>query len=602
MYVVKQVILSASRLILSYESEASTQPGINSSKFLKCPRILLYQRSDAFDVKLFASRYLHLDRNRFLEIELSSGWNDVSSGELHIRAATAGLRLHTSDVKVVDDQLEVSKRSEAGVIRFGALKPESKVRILVPFNLENDANDISLKLEISYSTDKGTFFFATNPSISIMLPLGVNVQDVFKHKALFSKFTISSATNSPLRLLRSKLEKSDIFEARNGGDLPHPVMIFPRQPASLLYKITRRTTQTAPSSTSSVRKREKSSLSLIVHYVCFEEEIENAVTSALSEALSETPLFQYSRLIIPTFISQLNSRLSPYALERVALTGELSISILSGIDWREFFSGLGRRGGLEEDISSLITRWIQMWCEQRSRIQLTPLDTSDDVIAESRSIIIPVDVPSITAVHTADIKILHKPSTIDEMVAVINEPIPATLEIKSTRIWDSSPSSKQRSSQAPADISETTSEIDFVYDVSAPTDTWLVGGKRKGHFRIPSSKDEAPANKFSFPIVLIPIKEGYLPYPHLDIKSTPISKPTTTEARAGNSGLTSGDDAASKADVITCETDYKNIGETIRVISNARKTTVSLDASGPQGGAWLLETEKRITENGVFVL
>jgi hypothetical protein len=600
--VVKQVILSASRLILSYESEASTQPGINSSKFLKCPRVLLYQRPDAFDVKLFASRYLHLDRNRFLEIELSSGWNDVSSGELHVRAATAGLRLQTSDVKVVDDQLEVSKRSEAGVIRFGALKPESKVKILVPFNLENDANDISLKLEISYSTDKGTFYFATNPSISIMLPLGVNVQDVFKHKALFSKFTISSATNSPLRLLRSKLEKSDIFEARNGGDLPNPVMIFPRQPASLLYKITRRTTQTAPSSTSSVRKRERSSLSLIVHYVCLEEEIENAVTSALSEALSETPLLQYSRLIIPTFISQLNSRLSPYALERVALTGELSISILSGINWSEFFSGLGRRGGLEEDISSLITRWIQMWCEQRSCIQLTPLDTSNDVIAESRSIIIPVDVPSVTAVHTADIKILHKPSTTDEMVAVVNEPIPATLEIKSTRIWDSSSPSKQRSSQAPADISEATSEIDFVYDVSAPTDTWLIGGKRKGHFRIPSSKDEAPANKFSFPIVLIPITEGYLPYPHLDIKPTPISKPTTTEARAGNNGPTSGNDAASRADVITCETDYKNIGETIRVISNARKTTVSLDASGPQGGAWLLETEKRITESGVFVL
>lgn len=599
---VKQVVLNASRLILSYESEATTQPVINGPKFFKCPRLLLYQRPDAFDLKLFASRSLHLDRTRFLGIELSSGWNDVSSGELHVRAATAGLRLQTSDVKVVDYDLQVSKRSDPGVIRFGALQPESKVKILVPFNLENDVNDISLKLEISYTTDKGTFYFANNPSISIMLPLGVNVQDVFKHKALFSKFTISSATSSPLRLLKSKLEQSITFEACNGGDLPNPVVIFPRQPASLLYKITKRTSQKVQSSSSGTRKKDRSSLSLIIHYVCLEEEIDDAVTSELSDALAKTPLHQYSRLIIPTLISQLHSRLSPYVLERTALTGELSTSILSGINWSEFFSGLGRRSGQEEDISSLLSRWIQTWCEQRTIIQLVPLNTSDEMIAESKSIIIPVDVPSVTAVHTADIKIPHKASTVGETVAVINEPIAATLKIKTTRMWDSKHSSETRSSQAGASVSEAASEIDFVYDVSASTDTWLIGGKRKGHFRIPSSKDEAPVKSYSFPIILIPVKEGYLPFPHLEIKPNSISKPTTTEARASSNGPTPGDDLVGKADVISCETDYKNIGETIKVISNARKTTVSLDASGPQGGAWLLETEKRVTENGVFVV
>jgi len=600
-YMVRQVVLNASKMILSYESEATTQAAVNGPKFFKCPRLLLYQRPGAFDVKLFPSRCLHLDRNRFLEIELSSGWNDVLSGELHVRAATAGLRLQTSDVRIVGNELQVSKRSEAGVIRFGALQRESKVKILVPFNLENEANDISLKLEISYTTNKGTFFFASNPSISIMLPLGVNVQDAFKHKALFSKFSISSSTSSPLRLLKSKLENSDTFEAHNSGDLPNPVVIFPRQPASLLYKITRRNTQKMQSSTSGTRRRDRPSLSLIIHYICLGEEIDNAVTSELSKALAETPLHQYSRLIIPTLISQLHSKLSPYILERTALTGELSTSILRGINWHEFFSGLGRRSGQEEDVSSLLTRWIQMWCEQKPQIRLMPLNTSDEVIAKSRSIIIPVDIPSVTAVHTADIKIPNRASTTGETVAVINEPIVATLEIKSTRIWDSSHPSGTRSSQAGTGVSETASEIDFVYDVSASTDSWLIGGKRKGHFRIPASKDEAPPKNFSFPIILIPIKEGYLPFPHLDIKPIPIAKPATTDAPASSNGTIPGDDVAGKADVITCETDYKNIGETIRVISNARKTTVSLDASGPQGGAWLLETEKRTTENGVFV-
>jgi trafficking protein particle complex subunit 10 len=597
--VVKQVVLHASRMILSYESEVLTQPVLSGPKFFKCPRLLLYQRPDAFDVKLFASKYLHLDRNRLVEIELSSGWNDVLNGELHVRAATAGLRLHTSDAKVVDNQLEIPKKSEAGVIRFGALQSKSKVKILVPFSLENDVNDISLKLEVSYTTDKGTFFLANNPSISIMLPLGVNVQDVFKHKALYSKFTISSATSSPLRLLKSKLEPSDTFEARKGGDLPNPVMIFPRQPASLLYKITRRSTQATQSSSSTSRKKNRSSLSLIIHYICLEEEIDDAITSALCEALSESPLHKYNRLIIPTVLWQLDSRRSPYILERTALTGEFSTSILSGINWREFFSGLGRGNGQDEDIAASLARWIQTWCEQRPYIQLQPLDTSDETIAKSRSIIIPVDVPSVTAVHTADIKLIHKAPTSGEVVATTNEPIPASLEIKSTRIWDLKPPSEKRPSQAGAGVPEAT-DIDFVYEVSAPTDAWLIGGKRKGHFRIPSSKDDAPPRGFAFPIVLIPVKEGYLPYPHLEIKPSAIPKPATTGGR-GN-GPIPANDQAGKADIITCETDYKNIGETIRVISNARKTTVSLDASGPEGGAWLLESEKRRAENGVFVI
>jgi hypothetical protein len=57
-----------------------------------------------------------------------------------------------------------------------------------------------------------------------------------------------------------------------------------------------------------------------------------------------------------------------------------------------------------------------------------------------------------------------------------------------------------------------------------------------------------------------------------------------------------------KQPAITCETNYKNSGETIRVITNAWKTTVSLDASGPQGGAWLLESERRGIDPGEAVL
>lgn len=596
---VRQITLQASsKLILSYEVEPpATFQSLNSGqKFFKCPRLLLYQRHEAFDLKLFASRSMHLDRNRSIELELSSGWNSVQSGELHVRAATAGLRLQTSEVKVVSGELSILKNSDPGVIRFEELESGAKVKVRMPFSLEQDVSDVAVKLEISYTTAEGTFFFANNPTVSIMLPLGVNVQDVFKHKALFSKFTISSATSSPLRLLSSSLGDSDVFEAHNGGGLQKPVTIFPRQPASLLYKITPRHVTKPVDSTGRARK-EKSSLSLVIHYICLEEEIDIVVESSLRKALKDSDFQQYSRLIVPTVVSQLRSHISAHNLERTALISELSTSILTSIKWRDHFHGLGktRLTGTEDEAAIALEKWIQDWRESNPSLVLPSIEISEETINNSRSIIIPVEVPSVTVVHTADI-VLQRKSASKDVIAVMNQPIPATLQVKWTRIWDTVPLSKvsRLSSQSIKDTSEKDQDLDFVYELSASSESWLLGGKRKGHFTLPNDKTEIQSKLLEFPILLIPVREGYLSFPHLDIKPSPVTKPSSNADPKG-----SPTEEETKSAIVTCEMDYKNFGETVRVVSNARKTTVSLDASGPQGGAWLLESERR--HNGAFI-
>ncbi|KAH7364175.1 TMEM1 family protein-like protein [Rhexocercosporidium sp. MPI-PUGE-AT-0058] len=575
-YLVNHIILETNNLILEYDHTATGLSSPKESKFFKCPKLLVYHRSEAFDIKLYASRYMHLDRNRSLEIVLSSGWNQLESGELHVRAATAGLRVQTSEAKVVDGSLELSKKSEAGVVRFGAMTSHSRARIIMPFNLEHEVNDISLKLEVSYTTEKGTFFFATTPSVSIMLPLGVNVQDVFKHKALFSKFTISSATSSPLRLLGTKLEGSEVFEAHSGLTLSRPLVVFPRQPASMLYKIIKSPSGTATRPAS--RKGPKSTLSLVLNYICLEEEIEDAVTSSLNQILANSPLEQYSRLIFPTVLAQVRIRLSPYDLERTAVLSEFSTSIISSVRWRDQFAGLGRSIEQNQEVVILIEGCLQQWIQQTPSIPLIPISLTDDTLGKSRSIVIPVDVPSVSVVCTADLKLLD-PSSVpsDVIVAASNQPLSASLTIKYTRIWETALESEHAASTGDE-------YLEFFYEVSGASDTWLIGGKRKGHFRIPrkaSPRDKK--SKLSFPVVLIPLREGFLPFPNVDIRPAP---------RLHSPGEGSGS-PAKKPEVVSCETDYKNAGETIRVITNALKTTVSLDASGPQGGAWLLESERR---------
>jgi hypothetical protein len=175
----------------------------------------------------------------------------------------------------------------------------------------------------------------------------------------------------------------------------------------------------------------------------------------------------------------------------------------------------------------------------------------------------------------------------NNVVAAVNQPITGSLSIKWTRIWDTE--------QRDHSVTENDS-LEFFYEVSGAPDMWLIGGRRKGHFRIPKDPEQKSEEKLSFPVVLIPLREGFLPFPNVEIKPAPFVK----VHKQGPPG--SDEDSRAKQTNITCETDFKNAGETIRVISDSRRTTVSLDASGPQGGAWLLESERREAGNRGVVL
>lgn len=72
-------------------------------------------------------------------------------------------------------------------------------------------------------------------------------------------------------------------------------------------------------------------------------------------------------------------------------------------------------------------------------------------------------------------------------------------------------------------------------------------------------------------------------YPSIEIQ------PVTAQ-RNGDLGET-GDLAIESP--ISCETDYRNQGETILVVPDLSSTTVSLDPSGSAGGAWLVESRNR---------
>lgn len=578
-YEVDQIRIASGNVFLNYERQHS-QPFSEALGVLKNPRVTLYQRASCLDARLLTTKEIRLDMNNSLDLEITSGWNDIKKCEVKMRSATGGLRLLMAEA-TVPGSIQPTKRTEGGVFTFGAIPAKTSVRIRFPFSLDNELAEVTVKSEVSYSTEHGDHLFSNTSSVPITLALGVNVQDVFKHKALFSRFSVSTASASPLRLFRSELLGSDLFESHFGRPPSHPIMVFPKQPASLLYKVKRK-----PGS--KVNPKKKHMLRLKIHYSVLQDEIEALVSQSLQTGLDEAGLHEYSKLVISRVVSHLPAGLSPYDLEKAALLGEFSTAFLSTTPWEKQFPGLGPLTASEPSTagSSPATRlaaFLTSWIRQHPK---HPLPAPDPATIQPTTIVIPVDVPPITIVHTADIQ-FQRPlyPAGDGMMsggyAFTNELLPATLHLKWTRIWDTS---------AGGDDEDDDDSLEFGYEITAPPDTWLLGGRRKGHFVIPgrgsgtgAGLTSTPGTEADIPLLLVPLREGWLPFPNVEIR----------EVRGGG-----GENGDGSGQHHHCETDYRNLGEAVHVVPDRAKVTLSLDASGPGGGPLVLESERGVVGGG----
>ncbi|KAK3303093.1 trafficking protein particle complex subunit 10 [Chaetomium strumarium] len=567
---VDQVRLCSNKVLLHYERDIN-QPVDKSSAVLRNPRIDLYQRASCLDVQLMGAQDLQLDKKKSLDLEVSTGWNEIKSCEVKIKSATGGLRLVMSEAEVIGS-LQPTK-SQGGSFIFGVMPANTSIRIRFPFTVEQDLLEVAVRAEVTYSTDKGNFTFFKASSVPISLALEVNVQDIFKHDALFSRFAVSTASDSPLRLLKSELLGSDLFEARFGQPSSHPVLVFPKQPASLLYKITRK-----PGS--KLGPKVKKTLYLKLYYSVIQEEIEALFKRSLTADLESTPLKEFCKLIVSKVLSRVRNGLSAYDLEKATLQGELSTSFLSTVSCEKQFAGLGSG---QDGVTSSLSRFLRTWLLANPALPLSHPDST----STANTIIIPVDIPTVSVVHTVDIRLQTPVRTLTDLsnsvdgcdTVVVNQLLPATLHLKWTRIWDT----------AAADASVRDKDLEFGYEIIAPPDTWLVGGRRKGHFVIPAVTADSEWEGMSstveteaeIPVMLIPLREGYLPYPGVEVREV-----------GGGDGEDAGGSPTSNGNAYGhCETDYRNLGETVCVVADRGKVTVSLDASGASGGPLVLECE-----------
>ena len=175
-------------------------------------------------------------------------------------------------------------------------------------------------------------------------------------------------------------------------------------------------------------------------------------------------------------------------------------------------------------------------------------------------------------VHTAELHFSHLSHHLTHIA--VGQMIAGELRIRHTRKWCSQ------------EYQETDSPLEFMYEIYANPESWLVGGRKRGNFTAVEGETK------TFSIMLVAQRPGHLLLPAVDIKAfvqPPQQQATATTPDSSTSAA--GEAASFQRRQISCEVDYRNLGQTLLVLPDLRRTTVSLSHSGSGGSSWLVDSE-----------
>ena len=340
---VRRISIRAGKIVFEYDANPQTdafilpdaEPRIDRES-TQSGRILVWGPSEGLAVKVSRSEDVHLSKPRSAVIKVMSGWNDISASTVIFRAASAGLRLYTAQAKVQGAPFSLMNDSQPGTISFAQIPPGSQLEILIPYSLEVDLTAIAIRVEVIYSTQKGQFTYVTRPSVQISLPLAVSVQDIFKKDALFSFFTIRSATSLPIQIDRIELKDNDDFAIITPPSSEAKVDVFSDQSFSLVAEICRK----ADSLKQNGERHINNKVHLVIKYRCLEQILFATIKAQLMKALATAQMQQYSSLVSQHLEDRLPKSLLRHDLETFGLLKEVNLGSFERFGWGKLLPAL----------------------------------------------------------------------------------------------------------------------------------------------------------------------------------------------------------------------------------------------------------------------
>ena len=292
---------------------------------------------------------MHLEQPRAVVFTLASGDDPIDELKLHVKAATAGLRMYTSDAAVVNNDDKIIDKSQAGIVAFGPMAANSLLKVAIPFQMDTEFKQMLLRSEVTYVTAQGTFVCGDSHPISIILPLGVNVQDIFKSSELYSRFSVSCSTAVPLSVLSYTVNSTRDFEATtSGGHSKERISVFSKQPMSMVYRIVRK-------KDAKTKGQLQTRLSMRIEYQCLDEEIIAAAQNCLVSSISGGELDKFRFLLSSHLLSMLREKLPAQDLELIGLLREIGLAPYSEFHWDKIL------GALSDQDRPHVVEWLDQW-------------------------------------------------------------------------------------------------------------------------------------------------------------------------------------------------------------------------------------------------
>jgi len=541
------------RILFLEDYGALRQPALNDPPKANSHaslRFFVYPPARSLQTAASPAPYLHLAQHRSILVEMKTGWNEIKACTLSMRSGTAGLRLRLQEAKV--DSNDGSEMSSAGpqertqAIRLTDCSADSNYKLLIPYTVENaDVPVINARLDVEYSTDKGKFIHSNFVAVNTILPISVNVQDIFQENALLSRFTISPATLVPLRLWRCVMQGADDrYTVESHANVQATMDVFPKQPASLMYKSAR----LQPASS---LKNEENSLALSITFSCLDEVVLKCMEKHFVASVTLSPIASLVRPLCAHLLSTFRSQWSAQDLEVIGLCHEIEIWPFEDLGWNAVLVGFNVK------TRNLARSWLKKWHRDNAVLPVYgDLDDGEDV--PSRVIVIPVDIPTPPIVATASLEL--DPRSTEALI--IGEVLLANLRISYTRNWAASESAQGNE------------QLELSFEVMAPPENWVIGGMRKGYFAAEDASHLVP-------VILLPQRTGHLLLPSIEVKCY--------KAETLNNGV-----VPLEGIRVPCEVDVKSLAQSVHVVSGLRETVVEVVVDAEAQGQATAEERSRL--------
>ncbi|KAI0288169.1 trafficking protein particle complex subunit 10 [Russula brevipes] len=485
-YVLEQTEVAVSNLRLQWDHRPTLRSPKKASRTKHTAPILvrLVKDTRAFDVRLKRPRSVELGLGMSSKLLLA-----VSSGRNHIPQATLKLSgppdvtFRFQESALDGDDASASLELVKDSISVLNLAKNSEISVLVPHSDASAYHTMQITIHVTYNTKSAPSVnrkLTQSSRVQASLPVSINVQDFFRGKRLFSRFTISATAQQCIRVASATLEnatdKTGLSIIGTLSQTREIITITPARPAHFLFELASR------------HGRVLDPLSLCINYRMLRDEVEAVLEGAIDEALQEFPQHRPDR-----------SRMVAHMIQ----------TLESDPDWVELYSITGELKVPASDDNGIPTEIITRVREMLEKGRPTVVRSSP-----WREIRIQVDVPLMDILAAVRFRVLASPFSTDLECAdqlpplYAGQPIPALLSIQTSFHWGTRQDANRKSYQMRFDIAE------MVQD-------WLISGRKRGDF---VAED---GSIFTVPITLIALHHGELSLPTVMVSPKPLAGEVT---------------------------------------------------------------------------